>query len=127
MIVALIDNGSLEPAAHHNLRRVAAALSDATTTLVHAVSWKHSDRIAPADLGGTPAWTLGSFVRAMHALGQRDFLFVPFGVPARCRRQLVVFDRFLDHAAAARSNVNRCFVGIALVGSALRAERFRLA
>ena len=27
MIVALIDNGSLEPAAHHNLRRVAAALS----------------------------------------------------------------------------------------------------
>lgn len=83
MIVALIDNGSLEPAAHFNLRRVAAALSDATATLVHAVSWKHSDRIAPAELGGTPAWTLGSFVRAMYALGQRDFLFVPFFISAQ--------------------------------------------
>lgn len=83
MIAALIDNGSLEPAAHHNLRRVAAALSDATTTLVHAVSWQHSDRIAPPDLGGTPAWTLGSFVRAMHALGQRDFRFVPFFISAQ--------------------------------------------
>lgn len=83
MIVALIDNGSLEPAAHQNLRRVAAALSEATATPVHAVSWKHSDRIAPAELGGTPAWTLGSFVRAMHALGQRDFLFVPFFISAQ--------------------------------------------
>lgn len=83
MIVALIDNGSLEPAAHQNLRRAAAALSDATATLVHAVSWKHSDRIAPSELGGTPAWTLGSFVRAMHALGQRDFLFVPFFISAQ--------------------------------------------
>jgi sirohydrochlorin ferrochelatase len=83
MIVALIDNGSLEPAAHQNLRRVAAALSDATATLVHAVSWKHSDRIAPSELGGTPAWTLGPFVRAMHALGQRDFLFVPFFISAQ--------------------------------------------
>jgi hypothetical protein len=83
MIVALIDNGSLEPAAHHNLRRVAAALSDATATLVHAVSWKHSDRISPAEFGGTPAWTLGSFVRAMHALGQREFLFVPFFISAQ--------------------------------------------
>ena len=83
MIVALIDNGSLEPAAHHNLRRVAAALSDATDTRVHAVSWKHSDRIASAELGGTPAWTLGSFVRGMHALGQRDFLFIPFFISAQ--------------------------------------------
>lgn len=83
MIVALIDNGSLEAAAHLNLRRVATALSGLTATRVHAVSWKHSDRIAPAELDGTPGWTLGSFVRAMHALGQREFLFVPFFISAQ--------------------------------------------
>jgi len=83
MIVALIDNGSLEAAAHRNLRRVAEALTGRTDTRVHAVSWKHSDRIAPAELEGTPAWTLGPFVRAMHALGQREFLFVPFFISAQ--------------------------------------------
>jgi len=83
MIVALVDNGSLEPAAHRNLRHVAAALTRATGPLVHAVSWKHSDRIAAAALDATPAWTLGAFVRAMHALGQREFLFVPFFISAQ--------------------------------------------
>ncbi len=78
MIVALIDNGSLEPAAHRNLRAVADALTEGAGTIVHAVSWQHSDRIAPAEIGGTPAWVLGNFVRSMHALGQRDFIFVPF-------------------------------------------------
>lgn len=83
MIVALIDNGSLEPAAHRNLRAVAATLSQQTGTPVHAVSWKHSDRIAAAALDGTPAWTLAAFVRAMHALGQREFVFVPFFISAQ--------------------------------------------
>lgn len=78
MIVALIDNGSLEPAAHRTLRGLAAALSERTGTKVHAVSWKHSDRIAPEELDGLRAWTLDSFVRQMVALGQREFLFVPF-------------------------------------------------
>jgi sirohydrochlorin ferrochelatase len=78
MIVALIDNGSLEPAAHRNLRAVAATLAERAGTAVHPVSWKHSDRIAPDALDGTPAWTLGNFVRSMHALGQREFAFVPF-------------------------------------------------
>ncbi len=83
MIVALIDNGSLEPAAHRGLRTLAAALGRATDTVVHAVSWKHSDRIPAAALDGTPAWTLATFVRQMHALGQRDFLFVPLFLSAQ--------------------------------------------
>ncbi|MBL9211240.1 MAG: hypothetical protein JNL92_12295 [Opitutaceae bacterium] len=83
MIVALIDNGSLEAAAHRNLRRTADALSEQTGTRVHAVSWKHSNRIPPPELDGTPAWTLGPFVRALHALGQREFLFVPFFISAQ--------------------------------------------
>jgi sirohydrochlorin ferrochelatase len=78
MIVALIDNGSLEPAAHLNLRAVAAALSERSGVKVHAVSWKHSDRVAATALGGTPAWTVRAFVRDMVALGQRDFVFIPF-------------------------------------------------
>jgi hypothetical protein len=83
MIVALIDNGSLEPAAHRNLRGVATALTQTTGVAVHAVSWKHSDRIPVSDLDEVPAWTLGSFVRALFALGQREFVFVPFFISAQ--------------------------------------------
>lgn len=83
MVVALIDNGSLEPAAHRNLRAVASALSDRARIAVHAVSWKHSDRIPVAQLDGTPAWTLAPFVRALFALGQREFVFVPFFISAQ--------------------------------------------
>lgn len=97
MVVALIDNGSLEPAAHRNLRAVAAALSQRTEVPVHAVSWKHSDRIAPnllvepgpATRAGVnvpvpaPAWTVAPFVRAMAALGQREFVFIPFFISAQ--------------------------------------------
>jgi len=80
MIVALVDNGSLEAAAHRNLRAAAEALSAQAGVTVHAVSWKHSDRIPPEALDDTQAqaWTLGPFVRAMFALGQREFVFVPF-------------------------------------------------
>lgn len=83
MIVALIDNGSLEPAAHRNLRAVAAGISARSEVQVHAVSWKHSDRIAPEQLDDTPAWTLAPFVRSMVALGQREFVFIPFFVSAQ--------------------------------------------
>ncbi len=83
MILALLDNGSLEPAAHRNLRAVAAALSTRTGTPVRAVSWKHSNRIAADALDQTPAWTLEPFVREIVALGQRDFIFIPFFISAQ--------------------------------------------
>ena len=76
MTIALIDNGSLEPAAHANLRSVATALSDRTGATIHAVSWKHSDRAGAA-------WTLAPFVRAQFAAGERDFVFVPFFISAQ--------------------------------------------
>jgi CbiX len=78
MTLALIDNGSLEPAAHENLRRVARILGERTGQAVEAVSWKHSDRIAADQLGGRPAWTLAAWVRDQLGRGNRDFLFVPF-------------------------------------------------
>ncbi len=126
MIVALIDNGSLEPAALQNLRAVAAALAKRTGVSIHAVSWKHSDRIPPAklrlspasdergDFGAPVAWTLDPFLRSLVALGQREFVFVPFFISAqgaigsalrtdleRIQRELGGFEfRFTDGLAA---------------------------
>jgi len=83
MIVALVDNGSLEPAAQRNLRAVAAALSARTGVPVRPVSWKHSDRFPANALDDTPAWTLDAFLRASVALDQRAFVFVPFFISAQ--------------------------------------------
>ncbi len=83
MTIALIDNGSLEPAAHRNLRTLAGALSARTGNEVHAVSWKHSDKIRPDQLDGKTAWTLAPWLRAQVARGERDFVFVPFFISAQ--------------------------------------------
>lgn len=83
MIAALIDNGSLEPAAHLNLRRVAAALAASTGLRVEAVSWKHSDRVPASALEGQPAWTIGPWVRHHVARGERELVFIPFFISAQ--------------------------------------------
>jgi sirohydrochlorin ferrochelatase len=83
MIVALVDNGSLEPAAQRNLRAVAAALSGSVGVAVEPISWKHSDRIPAVALDGAPAWTLAPWVRAQFARGERNFIFVPFFISAQ--------------------------------------------
>jgi sirohydrochlorin ferrochelatase len=78
MKVVLVDNGSLEPAAHEGLRAAADALSQSAAVPVNAVSWKHSSRIPPGALRGGPAWTLAPWIRAQVEDGEREFLFVPF-------------------------------------------------
>jgi sirohydrochlorin ferrochelatase len=78
MTIALIDNGSLEPATHLNLRAVAAALAEKAGVQVAAVSWKHSDRVAAAALGGAPAWSLAPWMSAQVSHGESEFVFVPF-------------------------------------------------
>ena len=84
MTIALIDNGSLEPAATRNLRAVAAALSAAVDVTVHPVSWKHSDRIPLSALDGdAPGTTLAPFIRSHLELGERHFVFVPFFISAQ--------------------------------------------
>lgn len=77
MIAALIDNGSLQPAAHRQLRRLAAALSVRSGIRVDPVSWKYSDKIPPAVLEDRPAWTLSPWFHAQYAAGERRFVFVP--------------------------------------------------
>lgn len=78
MKAALVDNGSLQPAAHENLRRVAAAVGARAGFPVSAVSWRHSDRIAPGALADGPAWTLEPWIRAQVAAGEREFVVIPF-------------------------------------------------
>src|ERR1700677_4648348 len=80
MKAALIDNGSLEPAAHEGLRAAARSLSGIAGVAVDAVSWRHSDRIPAADLGGDPAWTLAPWIRSQVSGGEREFVFIPFFV-----------------------------------------------
>lgn len=83
MTIALIDNGSLEPAAHLNLRAVANALTGKVGVKVAAVSWKHSDRIPATALEGETGHTLARWVRAQFAAGEREFIFVPFFISAQ--------------------------------------------
>jgi sirohydrochlorin ferrochelatase len=78
MRIALIDNGSIEPAAHAGLRAAAGSIGKRAGTRVDPVSWKHSDRIPPGALGGGPAWTLAPWIRARVSEGEREFVFVPF-------------------------------------------------
>jgi sirohydrochlorin ferrochelatase len=76
--VVLVDNGSLEPAAHAGLRAAAAAIGRLLGLRVEAVSWRHSDRIPGEALEGRPAQTLAPWIRAEVAAGEREFLFIPF-------------------------------------------------
>jgi hypothetical protein len=78
MKVVLVDNGSLEAAAHAGLRAAALAMGRMLDMQVEAVSWKHSDRIAPAALETGAAHTLAPWIRAEVSAGERNFLFVPF-------------------------------------------------
>jgi len=78
MRIALIDNGSLEAAAHAGLRAAAAAIGGVADASVEAVSWRHSDRIPSYALEGGPAHTLVPWVTDLVAAGEREFLFIPF-------------------------------------------------
>lgn len=83
MIIALIDNGSIEPAATINLRTVAAQISVQARVNVLPVSWKHSDRIPVNRLDDEPAWTLEPWLQAQLAAGHTEFLFIPFFISAQ--------------------------------------------
>jgi hypothetical protein len=76
--IALVDNGSLEPAAHAGLRAAAAAIAGQVQASVEAVSWKHSDRIPSHALSGGPAWALAPWIRDQVAAGEGEFVFIPF-------------------------------------------------
>jgi hypothetical protein len=80
--ILLIDNGSSNPQATYNLRRLAAELSQRSVHSVHPVSLRHADKIAPDLLGGSPAQLLATFLSHQLARDGRNFLAIPlfFGV-----------------------------------------------
>ncbi|WP_156469121.1 sirohydrochlorin chelatase [Cephaloticoccus primus] len=80
MKILLVDNGSLEPKAVLALRTVARALSRKVGREVVPVPLAHSDKIAPANLGGVPAPVVESFLRVALAAGEREFVILPFFV-----------------------------------------------
>lgn len=82
--VLLVDNGSRQPAATRQLRRVAAALGRQLGRRVEPVSLLHSDSVPAQQLNGRPAEILEPAVRRRIAAGARDFIIVPLFVgPSR--------------------------------------------
>ena len=76
--IALLDNGSLRPAATLALRRMAAALTERCGREVAPVSLLHSNKIPAAELGGEAATTFGSWLRRRAEAGVRTFVVVPY-------------------------------------------------
>jgi sirohydrochlorin ferrochelatase len=83
MKVALVDNGSLDPAGHEALRAAAAAVGAIAGIEVEAVSWRHSNRIARGGLAGGPASVLEPWVRGRVAEGETQFVIVPYFISPR--------------------------------------------
>jgi len=84
MALLLLDNGSKQPGATRNLRRLAQALSRRRGEPVHPVSLQHSDEIPASELDGVPADTLEPFLKKMAQRGERRFVITPlFFGPSR--------------------------------------------
>lgn len=82
--IALVDNGSLRPAATRSLRAIAAALAARTARAVEPVSLLHSSTIPAGELDGRAAEILEPWLKWHAAAGAREFLLVPlFFGPSR--------------------------------------------
>jgi len=76
--IFLVDNGSLRPQATHNLRRVAAALSETLGETVQAASLLHSNKIPAEEVDGIPAITLGPAAERSAEAGATEIIVLPF-------------------------------------------------
>lgn len=75
--VLLLDNGSLQPAATRQLRKIAQALGRRLGRKVEPVSVLHSDKIPAGKLGGRKAEILEEAVLRRLQRGARKFVIVP--------------------------------------------------
>ena len=94
--ILLVDNGSLRAESFLSLRAMASAVSAATGVAVVAASARFADRVAAAELGGTPGDTLATAVA--RALG---------GPPAR--HHVLILPAFLGPADTLRALVPEFF------------------
>ncbi len=76
-VIMLCDNGSVRANATLQLRRLAKDLGEQSGHEIHAVSFKHADRIAAEDLHGMPAQVFRHFMTQQLTQGQRDFILLP--------------------------------------------------
>lgn len=76
-VVLLVDNGSLQPAATLQLRKLATDLGARTGRTIEPVSLLHSSAIEPEKLDGVAAEILEPAIRRRHAAGRREFVIVP--------------------------------------------------
>ena len=82
--VLLVDNGSLQPAATKQLRRLAAALGRRLGRRVEPVSLLHASAVPAHQLNGRTAEILEAAVQRRAAAGMRDLVIVPLFVgPSR--------------------------------------------
>ena len=75
--VILMDNGSLKAEATLQLRQLATQLSAASGHHIEAVSLRHADRIAPAQLSGRAAQTLHPYLSQQLQAGEKSFIIIP--------------------------------------------------
>ncbi len=75
--VLLVDNGSLQPAATRQLRKIAAALGKRWGKKVTPVSLLHSEQVPAKKLGGRKAEILRDAVGQRLHQGVREFVIVP--------------------------------------------------
>jgi sirohydrochlorin ferrochelatase len=76
--IFLVDNGSLRPQATHNLRRVAASLSQHIGETVQAASLLHSNKIPAEEVDDIPATTLGPAAERSAERGATEIIVLPF-------------------------------------------------
>jgi sirohydrochlorin ferrochelatase len=75
--VILLDNGSLEPAATLSLRKIAAALSQASGLPIHPVSLLHSHKVPAEKLENEAASILEPFLKRAYLEGRFNFIIIP--------------------------------------------------
>ena len=106
--VLLVDNGSLQPAATRQLRRVAAALGRRLGRRVEPVSLLHSNKVPAKKLGGRKAEILKYAVLHRLHRGAREFVVVPLFIGrSRALTEFIpdLIERWRAHSAEMKVRV----------------------
>lgn len=76
-VILLCDNGSTQPNATLQLRRLAQLLSQQSDQTIHPVSLQHANRIEASKLEGEPAQVFSEFMQQQLSAGETEFILLP--------------------------------------------------
>jgi sirohydrochlorin ferrochelatase len=76
-VILLCDNGSTQPNATLQLRRLAQQLSAQAGQTIHPVSLQHANRIEASKLEGEPAQVFSEFMQQQLSSGETEFILLP--------------------------------------------------